>query len=185
MSFDDEWAAIVENVRARNSSQTQLNSADTPIVPPGGGGAGAVGGKGGLKHGNDVTNRAARHIEEVLGPATRRAGGKAEEGSAGIVGNYFSSPLSISSDSDPLMLSPGSMAGWDVQDGLRKRHEEWQRSLKQLEQRLVREQHALRNAYSTFTRTDQDIGSSFRKYMNEERSSPQLPSNYGVGSKDE
>ncbi|WP_340559802.1 hypothetical protein [Streptomyces sp. GSL17-111] len=95
--------------------------------------------------------RAAKYIEEHLGPDTHKAGVMADSESEVVFGGSGAS----------VALSPGALADWDVRDGLAHRMGEWETAFKRLQGRLERELGALRHTGVLFQSNEADTYSSF------------------------
>lgn len=160
----------------RNPPSTQLNSesggsgeAGTTAGPTGTGS-----GTGDLKHSKAAMKSAVEYIRETQGPETRKAGVGADTDSTAIIGD---NPLSSGDTSAPRTDRGGTMRGWQIQWGLRERHQEWQRHLRQLERRLQREQDGLRGTNQLFASNEQQILCMFNPTRSDDGSrSPQIRS---------
>ncbi|GAA4656765.1 hypothetical protein GCM10023347_03410 [Streptomyces chumphonensis] len=95
--------------------------------------------------------RAARYIEEHLGPDTHKAGVLADSASEAVVGGSGAS----------VALSPGALGDWDVRDGLAHRMGEWETAFTRLRGRLERELGALRHTGVLFQGNEAATYSSF------------------------
>ena len=159
----------------RNSPPVQLNGEGGGASGEGATDAGAGGsGNGGLKHSQAVMKKAIEYIREIQGPATRKAGVGADADSTAIVGT---NPLAPGDTPSPQADRRGVMSGWQIQSGMRERHQEWQRHLKQLESRLQREQDGLRGANQLFASNEQQIFEMFNpKRADDGSRSPQIRS---------
>lgn len=120
-----------------------------------------------LKHSEAMKRKAARYIEEHLGPDTRTAGRMADDANDAVTGATTGSPSGTvpwapGAQHAPVTFSPlGRLRGWEVQIGLGHRQREWQRHRRQLEGRLGAEASALREVNFMFGRQDTLAEASF------------------------
>lgn len=141
MSFDDEWAALVDKA-AQAPPSTRLNG-----VP-----------EENSSHGElSVTQkgmiRAAGYIEDTLGPDTKKAANIADAGSAAVtdgVGAFGTT------------AAGGLKGGWQTKKGLRHCVEEWERQATGLVNRLAAEITALREADHIYTDNEEFTASQFK-----------------------
>lgn len=104
-----------------------------------------------LAHSDAEKKKAAKCIEEHLGPGTKKAGVIADDASELVAGN----------PSAPTAVSSGTMRDWEVQKALSHRMGEWRRHFRQLDGRLDSELAGLRGNNLLFGRTEVDTRASF------------------------
>ncbi|MBW1601521.1 hypothetical protein JJV70_05240 [Streptomyces sp. JJ66] len=104
-----------------------------------------------MAHSEAEKKKAAKYIEEHLGPETRKGGVIADEDSGAVTG----------SRNAPSTVSAGSLRGWEVRTGLDSRLEEWHRHLEQLTTRLTGELNGLRQANILLQGNELDTSARF------------------------
>ncbi|MCX2967370.1 MULTISPECIES: hypothetical protein [Streptomyces] len=104
-----------------------------------------------MAHSEAEKKKAARYIEEHLGPDTHKAGALADGDTTAVVGSRTA----------PSTVSAGSLRGWEVRTGLDGRLEEWHRNCKRLTARLEGELNGLRRTNVLFQGTELDTGATF------------------------
>lgn len=141
MSFDEEWAQHTANASMQlNQLPADRGSTGSPSGP-----------SDGLSSNASGKEKAARYIEETLGPDVTKAGTKADTKSEVITG----------SSSVPSAISPGALKGWQTPVGLSFCMTEWERQVKLLQNRLIGEMGALRNTRNLFRENEDFTASQF------------------------
>ncbi|NGO73565.1 hypothetical protein [Streptomyces boncukensis] len=120
---------------SEESSGSRLNGLSGGSQPPESRPGGHVPPRSDLAHSEAKKQNAARHIQDVLGPETRKAGMLADGANESVTGNP-ASPTTFTS----------SLHGWGVWTGLRHRSKKWAQHHKQLTQRIRTEKDALMDA---------------------------------------
>ncbi|OEV03909.1 hypothetical protein [Streptomyces oceani] len=105
---------------------------------------------GDLSHDEKEKTQAAGYIRETLGPAVKRTGDNASADSSAVSGGTVKGSCTL-----------GAMHGWETKSGLKYCAEEWQRNVKQLENRLVSEAASLEGTNQLFRRNEFDTSSRF------------------------
>jgi uncharacterized protein (DUF1501 family) len=126
----DEWEQLKAAALARRQDQMRLNSA----VAAGGGSSGA---EPDLKTSKTEQKAAVKALEDVR-RGTDQAGCQAEEASSAAVLEF---------------------SGWDTGSGLKDAHAEWELQVKNLKERLAKDQEDLEGAHRDFRYVDYGVRS--------------------------